>query len=67
MFLSSSFLLESKIAERLYFEFAEPLPIIDYHNHLSAQQVAENHKFENLTQIWLDGDHYNGVLCAFLE
>ena len=58
MFLSSSFLLESEIAERLYFEFAEPLPIIDYHNHLSAQQVAENHKFENLTQIWLDGDHY---------
>jgi len=58
MFLSSSFLLESEIAERLYFEFAEPLPIIDYHNHLSAQQVAENHKFDNLTQIWLDGDHY---------
>ena len=58
MFLSSSFLLESEIAEKLYFEFAEPLPIIDYHNHLSAEQVAQNHKFDNLTQIWLEGDHY---------
>lgn len=34
------------------------MPIIDYHNHLSPQQIAEDHQFENLTQIWLYGDHY---------
>ena len=34
------------------------MPIIDYHCHLPPQQIAEDHRFENLTQIWLDGDHY---------
>ena len=57
-FLDENFLLESKTAERLYHEYAKDQPIIDYHCHLSAELVAENHKFGTLTEIWLNGDHY---------
>jgi glucuronate isomerase len=52
------FLLDTKTASRLYHTYAEPLPIIDYHCHISPKEVASNHKFENMTQIWLAGDHY---------
>jgi len=57
-FLSETFLLRSEAARRLYFEFAEPMPIIDYHNHLPPQEIADDRIFENLTQVWLHGDHY---------
>jgi glucuronate isomerase len=57
-FLDEDFLLETKTAERLYHEYAEGEPIIDYHCHLSPALIATNHKFANLTQIWLGGDHY---------
>lgn len=57
-FLDESFLLENKTAERLYHEYAKDQPIIDYHCHLPPDQVADNHKFGTLTQIWLNGDHY---------
>ncbi|MEO8376881.1 MAG: glucuronate isomerase, partial [Candidatus Sumerlaeota bacterium] len=57
-FLSADFLLESKIAQRLYHENASDHPIIDFHNHLSPQVVAENKTFRDLTAVWLDGDHY---------
>ncbi len=57
-FLDRNFLLESKTAEKLYHGFAEELPIIDYHCHLPVQQIADDINFENLTQIWLYGDHY---------
>jgi glucuronate isomerase len=57
-FLDESFLLETKTAERLYHEDAKDQPIIDYHCHLPPDQVADNHKFGTLTQIWLNGDHY---------
>ncbi len=57
-FLDENFLLESKTAERLYHDFAAELPIIDYHCHLPVQQIADDINFENLTQIWLYGDHY---------
>lgn len=57
-FLSENFLLQTKTAEKLYFEFACNMPIIDYHNHLPPQEIADNKSFENLTQIWLKGDHY---------
>lgn len=52
------FLLETETAKKLYHQFAADLPIIDYHNHLSPEQIAENKQFDNLTQIWLKGDHY---------
>jgi glucuronate isomerase len=57
-FLDADFLLHSKTAERLYHEHAADQPIIDYHCHLPPNQIASNHKFPNLTQIWLAGDHY---------
>ncbi len=57
-FLNEDFLLETETARRLYHDFAAEMPIIDYHNHLPPQEIAEDKKFANLTQIWLAGDHY---------
>ncbi|MCF8381493.1 MAG: glucuronate isomerase [Bacteroidales bacterium] len=57
-FLDENFLLNNKAAEKLYHEFSKDLPIIDYHCHLPQSDIAVNRKFENLTKIWLDGDHY---------
>ncbi|NUQ61400.1 MAG: glucuronate isomerase [Pirellulales bacterium] len=58
VFITENFLLQSDTAVRLYHEYAKELPIIDYHCHLPPQQIAEDHRFQNLTQIWLYGDHY---------
>lgn len=57
-FLNENFLLGNKTAEILYHQYAKDMPIIDYHCHLPQQQIAEDKNFENLTQIWLYGDHY---------
>jgi glucuronate isomerase len=57
-FLDDNFLLEGKTAQRLYHEYAEQMPIIDYHNHLPPDQIAGDINFDNLTQVWLYGDHY---------
>lgn len=57
-FLDHNFLLQNNTAERLYHEYAAELPIIDYHNHLSPEEVATDHRFQNITEVWLDGDHY---------
>lgn len=57
-FLDEDFLLNSDTAKKLYHEVASSLPIIDYHCHLIPQQIADDIQFENLTQIWLAGDHY---------
>ena len=57
-FITEDFLLTSKTARRLYHEFAENEPILDYHCHLSPRDIAENRQFRNLQEIWLEGDHY---------
>lgn len=57
-FLNEDFLLETATAQRLYHEYAQPMPIIDYHCHLPADQIAADINFGNLTQVWLNGDHY---------
>ena len=57
-FLDEDFLLNNRMAKTLYHEFAKHQPIIDYHNHLPPDQIAQNKQFENLTQVWLYGDHY---------
>jgi glucuronate isomerase len=57
-FLSEDFLLQSRTARTLYHEFAEGMPIFDYHCHLPVAEIADNKKFANLTDIWLRGDHY---------
>lgn len=55
---TDQFLLESKMANKLYHNHVANLPIIDYHNHLPPKEIAENKKYNNLTEIWLKGDHY---------
>lgn len=57
-FITDTFLLKNKFAEELYFRFAEKQPIIDYHNHLPPKEIAENRQFENISQVWIGGDHY---------
>ena len=57
-FLDQDFLLQSATAQTLYHQYAAEMPIIDYHNHLVPQQIADDHQFENITQAWLYGDHY---------
>ncbi|WP_158849752.1 glucuronate isomerase [Algibacter sp. L1A34] len=57
-FINDNFLLNSEVAETLYHQYAKDLPIIDYHNHLSAKQIAENKPVRNITEVWLKGDHY---------
>lgn len=72
-FLDDNFLLQNATAERLFHEFARDQPIIDYHCHLPADQIARDLRFGNLTQAWLAGDHYkwramrtNGVEESFI-
>ncbi len=57
-FIHENFMLNNEIGQKLYHEFAENLPIIDYHCHLSPQQIADNHRFANVTELMLGGDHY---------
>lgn len=57
-FLTEDFLLRTDTARQLYHDYAKDMPIIDYHCHLPPDQIAEDKQFENLTQIWLYGDHY---------
>ncbi|MCL1857002.1 MAG: glucuronate isomerase [Kiritimatiellaeota bacterium] len=57
-YITDDFLLETKTARRLYHEYAEGMPIVDYHCHLSPKEVAEDRRWENMAQVWLHGDHY---------
>ena len=58
VFLNQDFLLHSYTAQQLYHEYAENMPVIDYHCHLSPREIADDIQFENITQAWLYGDHY---------
>lgn len=57
-FMDDDFLLTTETAKNLYHNYAEKLPIIDYHCHLSPQEIYENVRYENITQVWLGADHY---------
>lgn len=57
-FLDRDFLLETETAKRLYHNFAAAMPIIDYHCHINPREIAEDRKYQNITQVWLYGDHY---------
>ncbi len=57
-FIHEDFLLETPMARELYFDYAKDSPIVDFHCHLSPKLIAENHSFRNMTEAWLDGDHY---------
>ena len=58
IFITDDFLLHSDTARALYHDFAKKQPIFDYHCHLSPKDIAEDRQFENLAQIWIEGDHY---------
>ena len=57
-FLTDDFLLHGPTARALYHDFARDEPILDYHSHLPPGQIASNHQFKNLFEVWLAGDHY---------
>ena len=57
-FLDENFLLQSETAHVLYHDYAKQMPIIDYHNHLPPNEIVEDRQFENISKIWLYGDHY---------
>ena len=72
-FMDKEFLLSSGTAKTLYHDFAEHMPILDYHCHINPQEIFENRRFDNITQVWLGGDHYkwrqmrsNGVDEAYI-
>ena len=57
-FMDADFLLETDTAKALFHNFAEKTPVLDYHCHINPKEIAEDRKFENITQVWLGGDHY---------
>lgn len=57
-FLDEDFLLQTETAQNLYHNYAEPMPIIDYHCHVSPKEIFENKQFKNIYEVWLSGDHY---------
>ncbi len=56
--INSEFILRNETARQLYNDYAKDMPIIDYHCHINPQEIAEDRKFDNITQVWLGGDHY---------
>ncbi len=57
-FMDKDFLLQTDVAKELYHKHAALMPIFDYHCHINPQDIAEDKRFENITEIWLAGDHY---------
>ncbi len=57
-FMDKDFLLETDTARKLYHEYAENTPILDYHCHINPKEIAQDRHFDNITQVWLGGDHY---------
>lgn len=57
-FMDENFLLSTQTAQKLYHHAAKDMPIIDYHCHINPQEIAEDRKFDNISQVWLGGDHY---------
>ncbi len=57
-FMDKDFLLSTESAQKLYHQYAEHMPILDYHCHINPQEIAEDRQFNNITEVWLGGDHY---------
>ena len=57
-FMDKDFLLTTDSAKALFHNYAEKMPVLDYHCHINPREIAEDRKFENITQVWLGGDHY---------
>jgi len=56
--MDENFLLSNTTAQELFHEYAEKMPIYDYHCHLNPKEIYENKRFKNITEVWLYGDHY---------
>ncbi|PRX51641.1 glucuronate isomerase [Salegentibacter salegens] len=65
LFITNNFLLENHYSRELYNKFSKDHPIIDYHNHLSPKDIAQDRKYSNITELWLAGDHakYRAMRC----
>ena len=63
-FMDKDFLLETETAKKLFHDYAEKTPILDYHCHINPKEIAEDRQFDNITQVWLGGDHYKCVSCV---
>lgn len=57
-FLDNDFLLSTETAKKLYHDYSAKMPVLDYHCHINPKEIAEDRRFENITQVWLGGDHY---------
>ena len=57
-FMDKNFLLQTETAQKLYFDYAANTPVLDYHCHINPQEIYEDRQFDNITQVWLGGDHY---------
>lgn len=57
-FMDQDFLLQTRTASELYHKHAERTPVLDYHCHINPAEIADNRRFDNITQVWLGGDHY---------
>lgn len=71
--MDQDFLLSTETSRNIYHDYAENMPIVDYHCHISPKEIADDIRFENITQLWLGGDHYkwrlmraNGVNEAYI-
>ena len=56
--MDEDFLLQTEVAKKLYHDYAAKMPVLDYHCHINPREIAEDRQFENITQVWLGGDHY---------
>src|SRR5512132_723431 len=57
-FINDDFLLQGNTARRLYQQYAFPQPILDFHSHMSSADIADDRRFNDLYELWLEGDHY---------
>ena len=56
LFMDKDFMLSTESAQKLFHQYAESMPILDYHCHINPREIAEDRKFDNITQVWLGGD-----------
>ena len=57
-FMDENFILSTDVAQELFHNHAEKMPVVDYHCHINPKEIAEDLQFDNITQVWLGGDHY---------
>ena len=71
-FMDKDFLLETETAKHLFHDYSDPMPLVDYHCHISPKEIYEDRRFNNIAEVWLRTAHIsvttiNGVLCVPTE